>query len=139
MNLYILDTDTLSLFQAGHPKVCEHIHAVPSEALAITVLNVEEQLSGWYTELRKAKTPGRLAWAYRRLAENVRFLSRLRILDFDEPAIRRYEDLRRMKLNVKRADLQIAAVALHHQATVATANLRDFKRVPGLVVEDWSK
>jgi len=25
MNLYVLDTDTLTLFQEGHPKVREHV------------------------------------------------------------------------------------------------------------------
>lgn len=81
----------------------------------------------------------RLAWAYRRLAQNVRFLSRLRILDFDEAAIARFEDTRRQKLRVGKTDLQIAAVALQNDATVVTANVSDFGRVPGLRIEDWSK
>jgi tRNA(fMet)-specific endonuclease VapC len=139
MSLHVLDTDTLSLLQEGHPKVCQRAAVLPAEDVALTVLTVEEQLSGWYTELRRAKSPERLAWAYRRLAQNVRFLSRVQILDFDEPAIRRYADLRRLKLKVRRTDLQIAAVVLEHQATVVTVNVRDFKRVPGLRVEDWSK
>lgn len=139
MSLHILDTDTLSLLQDGHATVCERARSVPAQQMAITVLTVEEQLSGWYTELRKAKNQERLAWAYRRLAQNVRFLSRVPILDFDEPAIRRYADLRQQKLKVRRTDLQIAAVALEHQATVVTLNTRDFKRVPGLQIEDWSK
>lgn len=35
-------------------------------------------------------------------------------------------------------DLQIAAIALRRQLTVVTNNVREFVRVPGLVVEDWS-
>lgn len=96
-------------------------------------------MSGWYTQLRQAKRPERLAWAYRRLAQNVRFLSRVRILDFDEAAIARYDDLRQQKLKIGKTDLQIAAVALQNNATLVTANVRDFKRIPGLRVEDWSK
>jgi tRNA(fMet)-specific endonuclease VapC len=139
MNLYVLDTDTLTLFQQGHPKVREHAGAVPAAEIAVSVLSVEEQLSGWYTELRQAKRPDRLAWAYRRLAQNVRFLSRLQILDFDEAAIARYDDLRQQKSKIGRTDLQIAAVALQNDAILVTANLRDFKRIPGLRIEDWSK
>jgi tRNA(fMet)-specific endonuclease VapC len=36
-------------------------------------------------------------------------------------------------------DLRVAAVALTLKATVLTRNLRDFEKVPGLIVEDWSK
>jgi predicted nucleic acid-binding protein len=34
-------------------------------------------------------------------------------------------------------DLQIASIAMEHDAPLATHNQRHFKRVPGLVVEDW--
>ena len=114
----------------------ERARAVPAGEIAISVLSVEEQLSGWYTQLRQAKRPDRLAWAYRRLAQNVRFLSRLRILDFDEAAMARYDDLRQQKIKIKKTDLQIAAVALQNDAVLVTANLRNFKKVPGLHIED---
>lgn len=35
-------------------------------------------------------------------------------------------------------DLWLAASSLAHDLTLATANLREFERVPGLRVEDWS-
>ena len=93
MSLFVLDTDTLTLLQRRNPLVCERAAAHATET-AITVLTVEEQLSGWYGLLRKAKKPDRLVEAYRSLAENVRFLSQLRILDYDAPALSRYEELK---------------------------------------------
>jgi hypothetical protein len=42
-------------------------------------------------------------------------------------------------LNVRKMDLCIAAIALELQANVVTRNVRDFERIPNLVVEDWSK
>src|SRR5262245_24438037 len=102
MSHYVLDTDILQLFQEGQPSVVERVGRVAPADLAVSVVTVEEQLSGWYTQLRKAKRPERLAWAYRRLAANIRFLSRLQILDFDERAIRRYEELRARKLKVRK-------------------------------------
>ena len=56
MSLYVLDTDTLSLYRHGHATVIQHTLTHPPEALAITVITVEEQLSGWYALLRRAKT-----------------------------------------------------------------------------------
>jgi tRNA(fMet)-specific endonuclease VapC len=138
MSLHILDTDTLTLFQDGYATVCQRAKDHPQEDLAITVLSVEEQLSGWYTALRRAKQAEKLAWVYRRLADNVRFLSRLQILGFEESAIRRYESLAKLKLGVRKMDLRIAAVVLEAGATLVTRNARDFKVIPGLLWTDWS-
>jgi tRNA(fMet)-specific endonuclease VapC len=139
VSLHILDTDTLTLFQDGHPLVCKRASEHPQAELAITVLSVEEQLSGWYTALRQAKHIDKLARIYRRLAENIRFVSRLEIVAFDEPAIKRYFQLTKLKLKVRKMDLRIAATALERRATLVTRNARDFKLVPGLVLTDWSK
>jgi tRNA(fMet)-specific endonuclease VapC len=89
MSLYVLDTDTLQLFQDGHEQVVARAAAVPPGDRAISVIAVEEQLSGWYAQLRQAKRPERLAWAYRRMAATIRFLSQVQVLDFDEAAIQR--------------------------------------------------
>jgi tRNA(fMet)-specific endonuclease VapC len=138
MSLFVLDTDTLTLLQRGNPIVRERAEHHATET-AITVLTVEEQLSGWYGLLRKAKKPAQLIEVYRSLAENVRFLSQLRILDYDSPALNRYEELRRQRLNIGKFDLRIAAVVLHCGGILVTRNLRDFRRVPHLEVQDWSK
>jgi tRNA(fMet)-specific endonuclease VapC len=135
---FILDTDALTLIQEGHPGVGGRFLEQPAETVAITVLTVEEQLSGWYTQVRQAKQPGRLAWAYRRLTENVRFLARLQILTYDEDAMNRFEHLRKQKIKIGRTDLGIAAMVLEHGATLVTENVRDFKQVPGLKFVSWS-
>jgi hypothetical protein len=63
MTPYILDTDIRSLYQQGHPKVRHQCRARPTRHLAITVISVEEQLSGWYTAIRRARSPDDLALA----------------------------------------------------------------------------
>ena len=35
------------------------------------------------------------------------------------------------------ADLRIASIALDRDLTVVTGNVRHFKKVPGLAVENW--
>src|SRR5438128_11563180 len=116
MSLYLLDTDTASLFQSGHAKVCAAAanHSPPD--VAITVLTVEEQLSGWYKELRRAKKPPLLASVYDRMARTTQFLGRLQILSFSVAAIHRWEKLKRLKLNIGKTDLRIAAIALEQSA-----------------------
>jgi tRNA(fMet)-specific endonuclease VapC len=139
MSLYVLDTDTLQLFQDEDPNVVARVRAVAPADLSTSVVCVEEQLSGWYTQLRQAKRPERLAWAYRRLAGTVRFLSRIQIVDFDEPAIHRCEELKKRKTKVRKMDLRIAATVLECDGVLVTRNVRDFQQVPGLRIEDWSK
>ncbi len=138
MSLFVLDTDTLTLLQRREPRICERalVHAANT---AIAIVTVEEQLSGWYGLLRKAKNPDKLVEVYRSLAECVRFLSKLQILEYDRQALQRYQDLKRRKLNVGKFDLRIAAIALEQGAVVVTRNTWDFWRVPGLPIVDWSK
>jgi tRNA(fMet)-specific endonuclease VapC len=60
------------------------------------------------------------------------------ILPFPPPAIARFQRLAAMRLNVGRMDLRIAATDLEVGATLVTRNRRDFGRIPGLQIEDWS-
>jgi len=138
MTPYILDTDTLSLLQHGHPKVSQNVGARSPADIAITVISLEEQLSGWFTALRKARRPDDLARVYGRLTDTVRSLARLTILPFTTAAIARYQHLVGMRLNVGRMDLRIAAIVLEHGGTLITRNIRDFGRVSGLILEDWT-
>ncbi len=41
MSLWILDTDTLSLFQNQHPLVKERVNQVSLEEIAVTVITVK--------------------------------------------------------------------------------------------------
>jgi tRNA(fMet)-specific endonuclease VapC len=138
MSLYVLDTDTLSLVRYGHPQVTQRIAAHPPAELAITVITVEERLSGWYTVLRRATRPQQLEQAYGQLADSVRFLALWPILPFNAAAITRYDQLKTLRLNVGTMDLRIGAIVLENGGTVVTRNVRDFQRIPHLAVEDWS-
>jgi tRNA(fMet)-specific endonuclease VapC len=138
MSLYILDTDTLTLFQHGHAIVTSRCAACPPGELAITVISVEEQLDGRFTSIRRSRRSDDIAVAYQRLIDSLLFLARMPILPFTPPMIARFQHLAAMKLNVGRIDLRIAATALEVSATVVTRNRRDFGRIPGLPIEDWS-
>lgn len=138
MRLFVLDTDTLTLHQRGHATVCDNVALHDSEDLAISVITVEEQLSGWYTVLRQAKSKAKLARVYAQLAACVESLSDLRVLPFSEACIDRFETLRASRLPVGSMDLRIAATVLEFGGTLISRNIRDFSLIPSLVIEDWS-
>jgi tRNA(fMet)-specific endonuclease VapC len=137
MSGYILDTDTLTLLSHGHPAVRRAVDARSPQELATTIISVEEQLTGWYTLLRQVRTAQDEADVYLRLTVTVTTLAGLRVLTYSLPAIERFKQLLAMKLNVGKPDLRIAAIALEEGRIVVTRNERDFRRVPGLVVENW--
>jgi tRNA(fMet)-specific endonuclease VapC len=137
MSLYTLDTDTLSLYQHGLPGLVSKVDAHLPHELAITVVTVEEQLTGWYSLLRKVHGPDEEVRAYKRLAEAIPQLARWQILSLSRSALLQYETLKRMNLNVRKMDLRIAAIVLECNGVVVTRNVRDFQRFPNLAVENW--
>ena len=70
-------------------------------------------------------------------------IRRLPILAVDSAVARAYAliraELRRQGHPVGDLDLLIAATAKTHNLIVATLNMRDFDKIPGLTVEDWSQ
>ena len=70
------------------------------------------------------------------------FLLPLKIADFDLAAAFSYGEVRRFLEGkgqvIGPLDMLIAAHAKSLRATLVTNNLREFKRVPGLAVENWA-
>jgi tRNA(fMet)-specific endonuclease VapC len=138
VNPFIFDTDHLSLYQVGNARIIQNIARHVQHPLALTVATVEEQFSGWQRALRQARDNIRREHVYRRLADMAQGLAAWMILPFTLAAMQRHEGLVRARLNVGSFDLKIAAIALEYQATVVTRNIRDFGRIPGLAIVDWS-
>jgi tRNA(fMet)-specific endonuclease VapC len=138
MSLFVLDTDILSLYYRGDPPVVQRVDARPASDLAISIMTVDEQLTGWYTLTRRARQPKEIVQAYEHLGDAVVRLAKWRILPYTEAAVARVGQLKALRINVRLMDLRIAAIALENGAVVVTCNLRDFGRVPLLTIEDWS-
>jgi tRNA(fMet)-specific endonuclease VapC len=60
------------------------------------------------------------------------------VLPFDTAAISIYDTLRSQRVRIATMDLRIAATALSRGLTLLTRNVQDFRKVPGLVTEDWT-
>lgn len=136
MSLFVLDTDTLSLLWRGHNVLSARILQYPPHEIVATVVSFEEQVQGWISYIRRAKSLQQEIDGYTRLRQTAENFGRIGILDYTLAADNRFDVLVRMKLNIGRHDLRIAAIALENQATIVTRNVRDFTRIPGLSVED---
>ncbi len=139
MSLWVLDTDTISLFFRGQAAVEERVEGTDPGDLCLTIVNVEEILSGWYAEIRRTKNDAQLVRVYRSLQQAVEFVGQTRILPLDDASPGVFHTLRRTHRRVGTNDLRIAAIALSNRAALATCNLRDFRPIDGLKVEDWSQ
>ena len=69
------------------------------------------------------------------------FLAPFSSLAFDDPCAAKCAEIRRaLERNgevIGPHDLQIAAIALHHNLTLVTHNTREFGRIPSLRLDDW--
>ncbi len=140
--MVILDTDHLSLVHfpesAAAVRILARLVSMGIQKVTTTIVTYEEQTRGWLKEISGAKDLPREIEAYRRLNRNLDGFCECRVLDFEERAAAELQRLRRMKIRIGTMDLKIAAISLVHEATLLSRNLVDFKKVPGLKVEDWT-
>jgi tRNA(fMet)-specific endonuclease VapC len=88
--------------------------------------------------MARAKTVAQEIDAYARLKTHIQSFRYILVLDFDEGAGVKYRELTRSRIRIGTMDLKIAAIVLARNATLLTRNLSDFRKVPGLKVEDWT-
>jgi tRNA(fMet)-specific endonuclease VapC len=139
MSRFLLDTDTLSLLEQGHPLVLQRVNGHLASDIALSAISIQEQMLGFLASLTRARNRQQVAIAYDMLVTRLLPVwCRFGVLSFPETTILRFEQLRSLRLNVGLMDLRIAAVALESNLTVVTRHQRDFGRVPGLATVDWS-
>ena len=107
------------------------------QRFALPIVAIEEQLRGWLAIIHRATDTSRQIDAYDRLAGLFEFFAGWEIIRFDTRAAGLFDDLRRQKIRVGTMDLRIAAISLAQDALLLSADLIDFRRVPGLSVENW--
>jgi tRNA(fMet)-specific endonuclease VapC len=131
MVMYLLDTNICIYLMQHHPEaVAKRFERLAVGDVAISSITLAELEHG--VEQDRALQPARQN-ALNRLIEL------LTVLDFDRLAARAYGKLRSGKVHLgrHRFDVLIAAHAIAAGAVLVTNNTKDFKGIPGLVVENW--
>jgi tRNA(fMet)-specific endonuclease VapC len=141
--MLILDTDSISLLErsehAPGARLRGRLLRLQPDNYATTIMSYEEQCRGWLGYLSRAKSVADQIERYRRLGQQLRNYCAFKILPFDERAAVEFQRLQKLKIRVGTMDLKIAAIALAHEAIMVTRNLRDFIKIPGLKIEDWTR
>lgn len=137
--MLILDTNHLSQIDretaAGKRLVEKLQHHL--EETYITIVSSEELIGGWLSLLRSAKSEGTRIYAYSQFGRCLRAQNDWTVLSWDDDTAARFAELRQQGIRIGTLDLRIASIALAYDAVLLSQNLRDFRLVPGLKVENW--
>ncbi len=138
--MILLDTDHLSIVinrhAAEHTALVTRLQAC-GEFFAVPVICVEEQCKGWLAKIHRTREVHAQISVYEKIKALFHFFRKWEIASLDEAAADIFDQLRGQKIRIGSQDLKIAAIALAHDTLLLTANMRDFRKVPGLRVENW--
>ena len=134
--LFMLDTDTCIFLMRGEsPALAAKVQSVPLPQQVMSAVTFAELTYGVQAS----------ATAKRKQNQSVlnSLVLHLAVLDWPQDAAKHYAeirtDLKKRGAQLGAADLMIAAHARAMGAIVVTNNVKDFERVKGLEVENWSK
>ena len=133
--LFILDTDTCIFLMRGEsPALAAKVQSVPLQQQVMSAVTFAELSYGVQAS----------AAAKRKQNQSVldSLVLHLAVLDWPQDAAKHYAeiraDLKKRGAQLGAADLMIAAHARAMGAIVVTNNVKDFPRVKGLEVENWT-
>ncbi len=129
----LLDTDIcIYAINRRNPKPLERLRSYAIGEVGISAITYAELRFGVENSARPAEN----------IALLERFLLPLEIMPFDGAAGLCYgrlrTELKRVGLLIGNNDLLIASHALSLNVAIATNNVREFSRVPGLQIEHWT-
>jgi tRNA(fMet)-specific endonuclease VapC len=138
--MYLLDTDTLTRAHMGNARIAERLTEVGEMNIFTTVITKIEILQGRHDFLLKASDGQQLMRAQELLRRSEELLEEIAIISVDAGVAGEFDKLRPNKKlkRIGRRDLLIACIALAHRATLVTRNLRHFRLVAGLKLENWT-
>ncbi|MBI2803719.1 MAG: type II toxin-antitoxin system VapC family toxin [Planctomycetes bacterium] len=139
---FLLDTDHISILQKQsgleYAALIGRLTQVRRDDLAFCIVSFHEQVLGCNTYVAQAKTPADVVRGYRMFDRVLSAFAAAAVLPFDANASLVFDGLIGQRLRVATMDLRIASIALSQRLTLLTRNARDFTKVSGLIIEDWT-
>jgi len=131
--MYLIDTDILVFLLRGNRRVAETMADHAADPKAMSVITYGELLYG----AAKSTRPVENAAKARRLCQL------FPLIDVSGEIVETFAplkaELERRGERLEAADLLVAATALHVSYTLVTNDVKHFRRIPGLLVENWAE
>ncbi len=129
---FLLDTNTcIYIIKNKPPQVLQKFQTFNVSDIGISSITVAELEYGVYKSQRQQKNKLALT----------QFLILLEIVPFDETSTQLYGQIRaeleRKGTVIGAMDMLIASQAMSLGLTLVTNNIKEFSRIPGLVLENW--
>lgn len=126
----LLDTDTCIAILRGNESV-----------IARRAATHDEVVTTWITAAELHYGAAKSAYPESNRALVGRFLATLRILGLADGSALIFGEVKALLegqgQRLADADLFIGAIAAAHGANIVTGNRRHYRRIPGIVIEDW--
>ncbi|MEH2154977.1 type II toxin-antitoxin system VapC family toxin [Nostoc sp.] len=139
---YLLDTDHLSIIQRqmgqDYINLSTRMAQYPLSDFAISIVTFHEQLLGSHTYISRARNDSEVVKGYEMMVRLVNDFKVLPLVSFDADAATALSQLQAKRIQLARMDSRIAAIALSRKLVLLTRNHRDFSKIPGLLIEDWT-
>ena len=128
---YLLDTNIVIYVLKRRPKEVLDIFNANAIRMAISTITLSELIYGAEKSLNTDKN----------LEAVEEFVSHLEVLPYDAKASQHYGQIKaalekKGQINSEN-DIHIAAHAISHGLILVSNNIREFKRVPNLALENW--
>ena len=129
---YLLDTNTCIYFlNKSSENIIARMKSLSPTDIKLSSITVAELFFGAEKSNAKKKNQA--------IVED--FIHNFERIPFDNKCCRNYAEIRSY-LQKKGApigpmDMLIASISLSHHLTLVTNNVKEFKRVKGLIIEDW--
>jgi tRNA(fMet)-specific endonuclease VapC len=137
-----MDTDHISILQKQsgpeYATLIARIAQVPRADLAFCIVSFHEQVLGCNAYIAQARTSADVVRGYQMFDRVLSAFAAAVVLPFDANAAVAFDGLVANRVRIATMDLRIASIALSQGLTLLTRNTRDFSKVPGLVIEDWT-